>query len=97
MQMYFLTTVMRCSVDVLSLSLPTCPGSEHDPVHPESGPAHPEGPAVRAEDGGPVAGPGDQVPTGGGEPQAEHGQTVQGTATLFTHNALRPTSFLLYV
>lgn len=64
----------------LSSSLPPSPGAEHDPVHPESGPAHPEGPPVRAEDGGPVEGTGDQVPSGGGEPQAEHRQTVQGTA-----------------
>lgn len=55
------------------------PGPEHDPVHPGPGPAHPEGPAVRREDGGPASGSGDQVQAGGGEPQAEHCQAIQGT------------------
>lgn len=48
------------------------PGPEHDPVHPGAGPAHPEGPSVRGEDGGPAPWPGDKVQGGGGEPQAEH-------------------------
>ena len=54
-------------------------GPEHDPVHPGAGPADPEGPAVRGEDGGPAPWPGDQVQAGGGEPQAEHRQAIQGT------------------
>lgn len=54
------------------------PGPEHDPVHPGAGPANPEGPAVCGEDGGPAPWSGDQVQTGGGEPQAEHRQAIQG-------------------
>lgn len=57
----------------------TSPGPEHDPVHSGAGPANPEGPAVRGEDGGPAAWVGDQVQAGGGESQAEHRQTIQGT------------------
>lgn len=48
------------------------PGPEHDPVHPGAGPAHPEGPSVRGEDGGPAPWPRDKIQGGGGEPQAEH-------------------------
>ena len=77
-------TVMPCCFDVLCLS----PGAEHDPVYPESGPADPEGPAVRPEDGGPTQRPGDQVQTGGGEPQAELRQTIQGTVAHFTATLL---------
>lgn len=55
------------------------PGPEHDPVHPGAGPANPEGPAVCGEDGGPAPWSGDQVQAGGGEPQAEHRQAIQGT------------------
>lgn len=55
-------------------------GPEHDPVHPGAGPADPERPAVRGEDGGAAERSGDQVQTGGGEPQAEHCQAIQGTA-----------------
>lgn len=62
---------------------PMCPsvtsGPEHDPVHPGAGPENPEGPAIRGEDGGPAAWPGDQVQAGGGESQAEHRQAIQGT------------------
>ncbi len=54
-------------------------GPEHDPVHSGVGPANPEGPAVRGEDGGAAPRPGDQVQAGGGEPQAEHRQAIQGT------------------
>ena len=43
---------MTVSVHVLC----PCVGPEHDPVHPGPGPADPEGPAVRGEDGGPAAG-----------------------------------------
>lgn len=55
------------------------PGPEHDPVHSGAGPANPEGPAIRGEDGGPAAWAGDQVQAGGGESQAEHRQAIQGT------------------
>lgn len=54
-------------------------GPKHDPVNPESGPEDPERPAVCAENGSSAEGPGNQVQTGGGEPQAEHRQAIQGT------------------
>lgn len=54
-------------------------GPEHDPVHPSAGPANPEGPSVRGEDGSPAPWPRDQVQAGGGESQAEHRQAIQGT------------------
>jgi len=54
------------------------PGPEHDPVHPGAGPAYAEGPAVCREDGGSASWSGDQVQAGGGEPQAEHRQAIQG-------------------
>lgn len=63
---------------VVPMCPPTCSGPEHDPVHPGAGPANPEGPAVRGEDGGAAPWPGDQVQAGGGEPQAEHRQAIQG-------------------
>lgn len=53
-------------------------GPEHDPVHPGAGPADPEGPPVCGEDGGPAPRSGDQVQAGGGEPQAEYRQAIQG-------------------
>ena len=65
-------------------------GPEHDPVHPGAGSADTEGPAVRGEDGGAAERSGDQVQTGGGEPQAEHCQAIQGTAAdqyTYTHHA----------
>lgn len=60
-------------------------GPEHDPVHPGPGPANPEGPAVCGEDGGPAPWSGDQVQAGGGEPQAEHRQAIQGTEQISSH------------
>lgn len=53
-------------------------GAEYDAVHPESWPEDPERPAVCAENGGAVERPGIQVQTGGGKPQAEYRQAIQG-------------------
>lgn len=71
MQIYLITHSVLCPCGTS--------GPEHDPVHPGAGPANPEGPAVCGEDGGPAPWSGDQVQAGGGEPQAEHRQAIQGT------------------
>ncbi len=53
-------------------------GAKYDAINPSIGPAHPEGPAVCCEDGRSTPWPGDQIQTGGGEPQTKHRQAIQG-------------------
>lgn len=57
-------------------------GAKHDAINPSIGPADPEGPAVRGEDGRSTPWPGDQIQTGGGKPQTKHCQAIQGKHTI---------------
>lgn len=57
-------------------------GAKHDAIYPSIGPADPEGPAVRGEDGRSTPWPGDQIQAGGREPQTKHRQAIQGKHTI---------------
>lgn len=68
----------RFSDKILCFCFSSLTGPKHDPVNPESGPEDPERPAVCAENGSSAKGPGNKVQTGGGKPQAEYRQAIQG-------------------